>query len=143
MRRSSALKDYQQYTVIKRLVKELNMDVVIVGVDTVREPDGLALSSRNSYLTPPERGGEGGARLLKAAVALFENGCKKSAEIIEEVKKNIEKEPQAVIDYVVVCDPESLKNVENIDQGALLAVAVSIGKARLIDNVLLGVSQQT
>jgi pantoate--beta-alanine ligase len=137
------LKDFQQYRVIKRLSEELNTGVVIVGVDTVREPDGLALSSRNSYLTPSQReAAKVVPACLKAGVALFEKGCKKSVEIIEEVKKNIENEPQAVIDYVVVCDSESLNNIENIDKGALLAVAIRIGKARLIDNALLGIDRQ-
>ncbi len=133
------LKDYQQYTVIKRLVRELDMGIEIVGVDTVRESDGLALSSRNAYLTPPQREAASVVPAsIKAGVALFERGCKKSAEIIEEVKKNIEKEPQAVIDYVMVCDPETLEKIEEMEDGALLAVAVRIGKARLIDNALLG-----
>ena len=137
------LKDFQQYTVIKRLVVDLNMGIDIVGVDTVREADGLALSSRNAYLTPLERQAASVVpACLKAGVELFEKGSKKSAEIIEEVKKNIEKEPQAVIDYCVVCDSETLENIDSIDKGALLAVAVRIGRARLIDNVLLGTSRQ-
>ncbi len=133
------LKDFQQYTVIKRLNEELNMGIEIVGMETVREPDGLALSSRNSYLTPLEREAASVVpACLKAGVALYEKGARESAEIIEEVKKNIEKEPKAVIDYCVVCDPESLENVENIEKSALLAVAIRIGRARLIDNALLG-----
>jgi pantoate--beta-alanine ligase len=137
------LKDYQQFTVIKRLAGELNMGIDIVGVETVREPDGLALSSRNAYLTDSEREAAVVVPLaLRAGSALFERGAKKSAEIIEMVKKHIEKEPQAVIDYVLVCDPDTLKNVENIGDGALLAIAIKIGKARLIDSILLGAGRQ-
>ncbi|MBE9531586.1 MAG: pantoate--beta-alanine ligase [Proteobacteria bacterium] len=133
------LKDFQQYTIIKRLVRELDMGIDIVGVETVRDPDGLALSSRNAYLTPSEREAAGVVPAsIKAASELFDKGVRKSAEIIEEIKKNIEKEPQAVIDYVLVCDPETLEDIEDIDGGALVAVAIKIGKARLIDNVLLG-----
>lgn len=138
------LKDYQQFVVIKKLVDELDMDIEIVGVETVREPDGLALSSRNAYLTSSERKAASVIPAsLKAALELYNGGCGKSAEIIKKVKKNIEKEPQAVIDYIVVCDPETLENIEEITVGALVAVAVSIGRARLIDNVLLGVKEQT
>ena len=137
------LKDYQQFTIIKRLVRDLNMAIEIIGVDTVREPDGLALSSRNAYLTNSERvAAVVVPTALKAGAELFKGGAKKSAEIIEMVKKNIEKEPQAVIDYVVVCDTETLEDIEDIQSGALLAIAVRIGKARLIDNVVLGAYQQ-
>ena len=133
------LKDFQQFTIIKKMVADLDMAIEIVGMETVRDPDGLALSSRNSYLTPLEREAAGVIpSSLKAAGALFDSGCKKSAEIIEEVKKNIENEPQAVIDYCVVCDLETLENVENIETSALLALAVRVGSARLIDNVVLG-----
>lgn len=136
------LKDFQQLAIIKRLNEELNMGVDIVGVETVRDPDGLALSSRNSYLTPLEREAASVVpACLKAGAALYERGVRKSAEIIEEVKKNIEKEPKAVIDYCVICDPKTLENVEKIDKRALVAVAIRIGRARLIDNVLLGADQ--
>ena len=136
------LKDFQQLAVIKRLVNELNMGIDIHAVETVRDSDGLALSSRNAYLKPLERKAATVVPAsLKAGVALYEKGVRKSAEIIEEVKKNIEKEAKAVIDYCVVCDPKTLKNVENIDKGALLAVAIRIGRTRLIDNALLGADQ--
>jgi pantoate--beta-alanine ligase len=132
------LKDYQQFLVIKRMVEDLNMDVEIVPVETVREPDGLAMSSRNSYLEPPERVA---ARIiphsLDTARRAFSEGERKSVKVIEKVKKIIEKEPLAVIDYVQVCDPVTLRDLDRIGERALLALAVRIGQARLIDNCML------
>jgi pantoate--beta-alanine ligase len=133
------LKDYQQFTILERLVADLDLGVEMFGVETVREADGLALSSRNAYLSPREREAAGVIpAALKAAEELVAAGCKKSSEIIEEVKKKIENEEQAVIDYIAVSDLKTLENIENIDSKALLALAVRIGCARLIDNVVLG-----
>lgn len=132
------MKDYQQLLVIKRLVKDLDMDVEIVPVATVREADGVAMSSRNSYLDTRQREAAGAIpRSLDAARRAFAGGEKNSEKVIEEVKKIIENEPLAVIDYIKVCDPETLADVDRIEGKALLALAVKIGGARLIDNCIL------
>ena len=135
-------KDFQQLIVIKNMVRDLNMDLEIVPMPIVREPDGLAMSSRNTYLKPDERKAATCLyRSLKRAVELFEAGERDARVIREEVKKIIEAEPLAKIDYVEVVDPENFLPVEKVDTGTLVALAVKIGAARLIDNVQLGVDK--
>ena len=131
-------KDFQQLVVIRQMVSDLNLDVEIAGMPIYREEDGLAMSSRNKYLTPDERK----AALclvnsLKKASALFEQGERKVKKIVEEVRIIIEAEKLARIDYVKICDSKTIKDVDQISQAAVLALAVKIGKARLIDNVVL------
>lgn len=131
-------KDYQQLQVIRRMVRDLSMDVEIVGHPTVREADGLAMSSRNAYLTPEER---------RAAVCLSRSLCKaerllrrgetSAQALIGRVAAELAKEPLAKVEYVKLCDPETLEEIEHIDDAALLALAVRFGKARLIDNRVL------
>ena len=131
-------KDYQQLTVITRMVRDLNMDIRIVGVPTVREPDGLARSSRNAYLTPEQRAS---APCLKKALDLAREmvvgGEKRSAVIGKAVEKLILSHPHTEIDYVNLCHPDTLEEVENVEEETLLALAVRVGKTRLIDNCLL------
>ena len=133
-------KDYQQLITIQRMVKDLNMDVEIVGMPTVREEDGLAASSRNVYLSPEERKAALSLhRSLRRAEELFSEGVRESQRILEEVKKVLEAEPLVKIDYVHVCDPETLEDIEGpIGERALVAVAAKVGITRLIDNTLLG-----
>jgi pantoate--beta-alanine ligase len=131
-------KDYQQLQVIRRMARDLSMEVEIVGHPIVREADGLALSSRNAYLTPDER---------RAAVCLSRSLCKaerlvrrgetSAQSLLSLVRTELAKEPLANLEYVKLCDPESLIDVETIDRSALLALAVRFGKARLIDNRVL------
>ena len=131
-------KDYQQLTVVKRMVKDLDMDIRIIGVPTVREPDGLAMSSRNKYLNPDER--ESALCLKKSldlAREMFSQGKKDAQEMREAVEKLILSHPFTDIDYVNVCDPMTLKEVDRIEGEAILALAVKVGKARLIDNCLI------
>jgi pantoate--beta-alanine ligase len=131
-------KDYQQLQIIRRMVKDLNFDVEVVSHPTVREKDGLALSSRNVYLDPKERRAALSLyRSLKRAKSLVGAGERESKRIIEAVRAEVEKEPLARIEYVRVCHPESLEEVKTIDGEALLALAVWVGKARLIDNAIL------
>ncbi len=131
-------KDYQQLTIIKRLSKDLDLEVEIIGAETVRENDGLAMSSRNSYLGPEERKAASVIpRALDEAEALFSAGVKEGAEIRDKMKKIIEKEPLAVIEYIEVCDPDTLEGVGRITGSALAALAVRVGGARLIDNRFL------
>jgi pantoate--beta-alanine ligase len=133
------LKDFQQLLVIRRMVRELDLDVRVIGVETVREEDGLAVSSRNVYLNAEERAAAAIIpRSLELARALYARGERDGRRIAKEVQKSIEKEPLAVVDYCVVSELESLEELANIESGALMAVAVRIGKARLIDNMVLG-----
>jgi pantoate--beta-alanine ligase len=131
-------KDFQQLVVIRRMVTDLNLEVEIVGMPTYREADGLAMSSRNSYLTPPERTAALCiSRALKEAAARFGQGERRADVIVQAARDSIAAEPLAGIDYITLCDTEELKAVEQIDREAVLAVAVKIGRARLIDNVVL------
>ncbi len=135
-------KDFQQLVVIKNMVRDLNMDLEIVPMPIVREPDGLAMSSRNTYLNPEERKAALCLyRSLKRAVELYERGERDAKVIREEVAKVIQSEPLAKIDYVEVVDPETFRPVEKVERGTLVALAVFVGPARLIDNVQLGVDQ--
>ena len=131
-------KDFQQLCIIKRMAADLDLRVEIIGVDTVREPDGLAMSSRNFYLTPEER------RAASAIPAAIEEarravagGERKVSEIIKKCKNIIEKERLAVVDYIKVCHQESLDEVDEVRGGSVLFLAVRIGRARLIDNAIL------
>lgn len=132
------LKDYQQYLVVRRMVEDLNLDIEIIGVETVRESDGLAMSSRNSYLDRAERKA---AKCIPCALdevnAAFFNDVRDSSALIAIAKKKIETEPLAVIEYIAVCDTETLAEIEYVEGAARLMLAVKIGKARLIDNCLL------
>jgi len=132
------LKDYQQLLVVSRMVEDLNLDVEIVGTPTVREQDGLAISSRNHYLSEQERTAALCLRrALGRAEALVQQGERDGKDIIREVTAEIANEPLARLEYVQLCDPENLEAIETIQGKALLALAVRIGKARLIDHSLL------
>ena len=131
-------KDYQQLQVIRRVVADLNYDIEIVGHPTVREADGLALSSRNVYLNAEGRKAALClSRSLGLAESLARQGEKRGKAIVDAVQAEIGKEPLAKMEYVILCDPETLQEVDRIDQDAVLALAVSIGKARLIDNTVI------
>ena len=127
-------KDGQQLAVIKRMVRDLNMDIEIVGCPIVREEDGLAKSSRNTYLSPEERKA---ALILSKTVALGKELAKTEKDankVVEAMKKNIETEPLAKIDYVEAVDALSMAPVEKLEGTCMLAMAVYIGKTRLIVN---------
>lgn len=131
-------KDYQQSVVVKQMVRDLNMEVEIRVLPTVREADGLAMSSRNKYLSPTER--QEALCLyeaLKEAEALMVAGERKSERIIEKMKETVARAPSAKIDYIVLVDPENLEDIETIKGKVLVALAVWIGKTRLIDNALI------
>lgn len=130
-------KDGQQLAVIKRMVRDLNMDIEIVGCPIVREEDGLAKSSRNTYLSPEERKA---ALILSKTVALGKELAKTEKDankVVEAMKKNIETEPLAKIDYVEAVDALSMAPVEKLEGTCMLAMAVYIGRTRLIDNTLI------
>jgi pantoate--beta-alanine ligase len=131
-------KDYQQLQIVLRLVEDLDFDIEVVGHPIVREKDGLALSSRNAYLNERERKAALCLhRSIRKAESLVLKGERESGRIISVVRAEIEKEPLARVEYVSLCDPASLDEVKRIHDEALLALAVWIGKARLIDNTML------
>jgi pantoate--beta-alanine ligase len=133
-------KDYQQLQIIRRLVRDLNFNIEIVGHPTVREPDGLAMSSRNAYLNPAERRAALClSRSLYKAEALVKQGEKRASAILETVRAEIASEPLACLDYASLNDPENLMEVEEMRHCAVLALAARIGKTRLIDNIILTV----
>ena len=132
-------KDAQQLVVIRRMVRDLNLDVEIVPMLTVREADGLAMSSRNIYLSPVER--ESALCLHKAltlAQEMWARGLRDAGTYRARMREVIDSEPSAIIDYVSVADPESLEELDRIQGPALVSMAVRIGRTRLIDNVALG-----
>lgn len=131
-------KDYQQVQVIRRMAKDLNFDVDVVGYPIVREKDGLAMSSRNVYLSRQERAAALSlSRSLKQAESLVRQGERESKRIVAAVRAEIEEEPLARIEYAGVCDTETLEEVATVEGAAVLALAVRVGKARLIDNITL------
>ena len=130
-------KDGQQLAVIRRMVRDLNMDICIVGCPIVREEDGLAKSSRNTYLSPEERKA---ALILSQAVRLgaeLAKTEKDAKKVVLAMKYKIQTEPLARIDYVEAVDALSMQPVKTLEGGCMLAMAVYIGKTRLIDNVLV------
>jgi len=131
-------KDYQQLAVIRRMVRDLNFDIKIVAGPTVREPDGLAMSSRNSYLTAKQR--PSALTLYKSllkAKDLLKSGVNDAGEMIHSATKMITSYPETMIDYISICDPENLEEIKIIDKPALMALAVNVGRTRLIDNMIL------
>jgi pantoate--beta-alanine ligase len=132
-------KDFQQLQVIRRLVRDLSMDVEIVGHEIVREADGLAMSSRNAYLNPAERQAALClSRALCKAQRLFQRGERSAAKLRARAQAELAREPLAAAEYVSLCDVETLAEVEEVMSPAVLALAVRIGKTRLIDNQVLG-----
>lgn len=131
-------KDAQQLAVIKRMVKDLNVDTEIVGCPIVREADGLAKSSRNTYLNPDERKAALIlSRSLKLGRELIENGETDAKAVIKAITDSINTEPLAKIDYVDVVDFDTITPVDKIGKSVLVAIAVYIGKTRLIDNFII------
>lgn len=133
-------KDAQQLAIIKRMVRDLNFDLEIVGCPIVREPDGLAKSSRNTYLNAEERKA---ALILSKAIRLGEklvdDGERNAQTIIKAMTNNINTEPLAKIDYVNVVDALSIEPLETLNGDVLVAIAVYIGKTRLIDNFITAI----
>lgn len=131
-------KDAQQLAIIRKMVRDLSFDIEIVGCPIVREPDGLARSSRNTYLSPEERQA---SLVLSRSIALgkqlVEGGETDAREIERKMTEEIEKEPMAKIDYVSVVNGTTMMPSEKIDGNNLVAIAVYIGKTRLIDNFIV------
>jgi pantoate--beta-alanine ligase len=131
-------KDYQQLLVVQRLVEDLNMAIEIVGGPTIREPDGLAMSSRNNYLNPDQREAALSLyRSLKQSKATLSSGVAKAADLIGAARQMIESHPDTEIDYVRICHPKTLEDMDHVEEKALMALAVKVGATRLIDNMIL------
>jgi pantoate--beta-alanine ligase len=133
-------KDAQQLAIIRRMVKDLNMDVEIVRVPIVRESDGLAMSSRNAYLSPEERKAATVLyRALDHALARIEEGERKTKAILKEMREIISTEPLAKLDYLAAVDLVDLKELKTLKGKCLIAVAAYFGNTRLIDNIIVEV----
>jgi pantoate--beta-alanine ligase len=132
-------KDAQQSVVIRKLVRDLNLPVEVVVAPTVREADGVALSSRNSYLTPEERAAAPVIfRALSAAKARFDAGERNAKTLRQAMRHVLAEQPSLTIDYVSVADPLTLRELDTVDTGALVSTAARLGATRLIDNLILG-----
>lgn len=130
-------KDAQQLAVIRRMVRDLSFGIEIIGCPIVREEDGLAKSSRNTYLSPDERKAAVViSKSLKAGLEMIEKGETDTAKIIESITALIESEPLAKIDYIKAVDADSIEPVDTVSGRVLFAAAVYIGKTRLIDNFI-------
>ncbi len=132
-------KDYQQLVIIRRMVQDLNFGIDIVAGPTVREDDGLAMSSRNAYLRPEQR--PAALSLFQAlcqSQALVKGGEREARNIIAAAVEHIESFDQTAIDYIVIVDPETLEDMPVLDRPARMALAVKVGSTRLIDNMALG-----
>jgi pantoate--beta-alanine ligase len=137
-------KDFQQLVAIKRMVADLNFDIKIVGAPIVREADGVAMSSRNAYLSPPERtAARCLSQALAAAVAQVEAGNTDGEGILAAARRVIAAEPLARLEYATLADPTTLAETRTVGPAALLALAVHIGKTRLIDNCILKNSRES
>ena len=135
-------KDAQQSVVIKRMVADLNMPLEIIVCPTVREPDGLAISSRNKYLNTQQR--QDALYIYKSlqkCIQLIDSGCKNTKTIIAEMRNILEQKESIEIEYVSIVDAKTLENIENIADNAIAAVAVKIGSTRLIDNIPIDISE--
>jgi len=131
-------KDAAQCAIIHRMVRDLNVPVEIVPCPIIREADGLAMSSRNAYLSPQER--KSALVLYRALTAVksrFDQGERSVRRLVETGKQVLSQEPRARLDYLEIVDPDSLQSVELVEKTALAAVAALVGNTRLIDNVLL------
>jgi len=131
-------KDAQQAVIISRMIKDLNFPVKVKVMPTIREKDGLALSSRNTYLSKKERNDAVVlSKALLLAQSLIDNGQRHADRIISRIKELISKKRSARIDYVSIVDLENLMPLKKIRPGCLIALAVRIGKTRLIDNIII------
>lgn len=131
-------KDYQQFIIIKTMVKDLNLGINVVLCPTIREESGLALSSRNAYLTDEEK--QVATTLYSSLFlgkTLLENGEKSAVALIKQMKEKLNAKENIKIDYIQVVDPTTLENIETINGSTLIALAIYIGNTRLIDNIII------
>jgi pantoate--beta-alanine ligase len=131
-------KDFQQLAVIRQMTSDLNFDIEIVGGQTVREHDGLAMSSRNTNLSSEQRSSAQVLnKSLKKARELVNNGEKDAEKIIGIISELITSCPETNIDYIALCDPYTLEDLKIVDKPVVMALAVKVGKTRLIDNAII------
>jgi len=131
-------KDFQQLAIVRRMVRDLNFNIEIIAVPTMREEDGLACSSRNQYLNAEER--KQAAVLFKALRAAVDSGKQSATDVVALARKVIAEAPLARIDYIEAVDAETLQPVEMAGPNTVLLLAVFFGKTRLIDNIRLGIN---
>lgn len=132
-------KDAQQAIIISRMIKDLNFPVKVKILSTQRQKDGLALSSRNAYLSKKERAGATVLfKALQLAEFLISNGLRDSGRIISRMKELIQRNKQVRIEYIAIVEAGQLKDIKKVEPGCLIALAVKIGKTRLIDNTIIG-----
>jgi pantoate--beta-alanine ligase len=132
-------KDFQQFIAIKSMITDLNLDLQIIGLATIREEGGLAMSSRNVYLKKDERSSALTlVGVLKLAQKLYAGGERQASVIIKEAKKLINTSSYTDIEYIKICDTATLDDVDEINDEAVIALAVKVGKTRLIDNFVFG-----
>jgi len=136
-------KDFQQLRAIQRMVIDLNFDLEIVPVPTVREPDGLAMSSRNAYLSPQERQSALAlSRALRVAGECVRECERDTAQVARAARAVLERTPGVEIEYVAAVNSETLKPMEKLDRAIVVAIAARVGKTRLIDNAVLTPDQR-
>jgi pantoate--beta-alanine ligase len=136
-------KDFQQLVIIQQMARDLNMDVEVIGRPTVREADGLAMSSRNRYLSQEERiSARSLSRALTEAQTLFQKGERKTEDLLDRVVGLIGRQPNTRIDYAKICHPRTLEELTVVRDKGVLVLAVWIGSTRLIDNCLLEETEQ-
>lgn len=132
-------KDIQQAVLIRRMVRDLDWPIEIVLLPTVREPDGLALSSRNSYLDPDaRRQALALSRALRRAAELWTSGTRRAADIQRAMEEVFQVYPNVDVEYIAIVDPETMQSVETVAATTVIAVAARVGLTRLIDNIVLG-----
>ncbi|MBN1547561.1 MAG: pantoate--beta-alanine ligase [Syntrophaceae bacterium] len=132
-------KDFQQLVTIKTMIRDLNMDIEVVGMPTTREHDGLAMSSRNVYLSEEERKSALSlSRSLALAKKLYETGEPNAAKILAQVTRYIQSYPYTEIDYVRISHVDTIEEVQHVKGDTFIALAVRVGKTRLIDNYVFG-----
>lgn len=131
-------KDFQQLAIIRQMVKDLDFNIQIIGGEIIREEDGLAMSSRNAYLTPEQRTS---AACLSKAISLLKQsvakGIRSVPDLVKEMEAFILSFEHTRIDYIELCNPRTLEPVETVQAETLVALAVEVGKSRLIDNALI------
>lgn len=131
-------KDLQQLTLVRRMVRDLDWPIEIVGVPTVREPDGLALSSRNGYLNPADRHRAVVlSRALHAAHEAYCGGERQAAVLEQRMRHQLNREPEVQVEYIAITEPEQLQPVAEVDGRTVVALAARVGGTRLIDNINL------
>ena len=131
-------KDIQQLTLVRRMVRDLDWPVEIVAIPTVREADGLALSSRNAYLSPPDRDRATTlSRTLSAAHHAFCEGERRASVLEERMREQLRRQPEIAVEYIAIVDPEMLEPITMVDAHTVVAIAARVGRTRLIDNISL------